>query len=273
MVEAPIQAHRKPFTARAKEGIKRSATRLAEIKSGQSPQDGIHTFKILRGANQGLWFSTMQPEQSFALGSYEPEVSHAIDSLVKPRSIFFDVGANVGWDTLIAANNGARVIAFEPGASNLPLLSDTIHRNGVDEQVKIEPIGIGEKTEVIQFAEYPNYGLVNHVITSENPAKPDAVISEINITSIDDYASAHNLIPNVIKIDIEGHEFAALKGAQKTFGTHKPSVICEVRPDNWEEIRTYMDSMGYDFRFLGGNGRGLATAGLDDALFTPRKMA
>lgn len=251
--------------------IKKGITLAATIGTGHLPDNGTYKFRVLSGPNGGASFSTREPEQGFALGKYEKEVSEAIDKILRPGDVFFDVGANVGWDTLIASKKVGQsgiVISFEPGESNLQLLRKNI-ANNKRRNVHIQPKGVGANTSQLLFAEY-GYGLVNHVITPNTPAQPDAKITAIDIVSIDDFVAGEGIVPNLIKIDIEGHELDALKGAAHTLAEHRPIIICEVRNTNWGEIHDLVSGTGYDARFLGGGGRGLNTAGLDDVLLIPR---
>jgi FkbM family methyltransferase len=252
-----------------RDGMKRLITLGATIASGHLPEaDGTHTFKVLSGANRGLWFSTQSPEQSF-WGGYEPKVTNAINELTAPDSIFYDVGGNTGWDTLAAAqkmDNNGQVYVFEPSVGNIPLLKRNISANGFDANVTLVEKAVGARTEILTFAQYPNCELVNHLVTPDITAASDAVLSQMSVVSLDDFAN-ENRLPDLIKIDIEGHEWPAIQGAQAVLDAAKPAVICEVRSDSWAMIQPFMQRLGYRSRLLGGKGRGLER-GVDDALFT-----
>ena len=56
------------------------------------------------------------------------------------------------------------------------------------------------------------------------------------VTTIDAFCLAHKLKPNFIKIDIEGYEWHALRGARDTLARCRPLVLVEVHPMNWAEI-------------------------------------
>jgi hypothetical protein len=130
--------------------------------------------------------------------------------------------------------------------------------------------GVGEKSEILRFASYNLCGLVSHVITDKTQAAPDAKIYEINVVSIDDFVLQGNRPPSLIKIDVEGFELSVLQGAQNTLARVRPLVICEVRKDAWTPLSSFMSSVGYEARDLGGNGRGFETFGLNDVLFSPK---
>lgn len=253
-----------------RESVKRLITLTATLASGHLPEgDGTHTFRVLSGANNGLWFSTQSPEQSFALGTYEPAVTNLIEKLTTPVSVVYDVGGNTGWDTIDAAQKvtEGHVYTFEPSQGNLPLLKRNIAANGFDNRVTVLEKAVGARSEILTFARYPKCELVNHVVTPENPAAFDALLYQMEIISLDDFVQLGNRLPDLIKIDIEGHEWPAIQGAQQVLDAAKPAVVCEVRTDTWAQIQPFMQRLGYHSRLLGGNGRGLKI-GVDDALFT-----
>lgn len=253
-----------------REGVKRFITLGSTLASGHLPEaDGTHTFRVLSGANRGLWYRTRSPEQSFALGIYEPAVTNLMKDLTTPASTVYDIGGNTGWDTLAAAQkmgHDGQVYVFEPSAGNIPLLRSNISANGFDANVTLVEKAVGARTETLTFAQYPNCELVNHLVTPDIPAASDAVLSQMSVVSLDDFAN-ENRLPDLIKIDIEGHEWSAIQGAKAVLDAAKPVVICEVRSDSWAMIQPFMQRLGYSSRLLGGKGRGLER-GVDDALFT-----
>jgi FkbM family methyltransferase len=257
-----------------KRAIKLASNCLARVASGNrvDGETGARSLRILRGPNQGKIFYTRNPEQSYALG-YEPNVSRAIDSLLSLGEIMYDVGANEGWCSLIAASRtgySGRIYAFEPDKSNLSVLKKNIETNQ-SQNIFVVNSGVGETSEILRFASYNLCGLVSHVITDEMQAASDASIYEIDVVSIDDFVLQGNHPPSLIKIDVEGLELKVLQGAQSTLVRVRPLVICEVRKDTWAPLSSFMSSVGYEARDLGGNGRGFDTFGLNDVLFSPQE--
>jgi FkbM family methyltransferase len=261
------------LTKRAKAGLKTAAGLVASLAAGPNRRAaGLHNYRVLRGPNRGLVFYTRNPDQSYALG-YEPQVSAAIRDSFDAGGVFYDIGANEGWCSLIAARRmdpAGRVFAFEPDATNVAVLE----RNALRNQAKIDivKLGVGDRRETVRFASYAGYGLVNHVITPDAPAASDALVSEIELTTIDDFVASSDRPPTLIKIDVEGFELQVLRGARATLASHRPVVICEVRAGIWPEVQALMADGGYDWTDLGGNGRGFEEAGLCDLIFRPRRV-
>jgi hypothetical protein len=91
-------------------------------------------------------------------GGYEPDVEHAIDKLLPPGGIFVDVGANVGWFSLIASRKAGLVVALEPEVDNFSRLAGNVARNGCTSVIPIRLAAGSEATEVMLEPDETNVG-------------------------------------------------------------------------------------------------------------------
>ena len=185
----------------------------------------------------------------FAEGGYEDYLSTLIKHYLKPNSVFFDVGANIGIHSLgAAAKQNCQVFSFEPVDFIRLKLAKNIVLNNYS-NVRVVPIALSNENKVIK---------TNYSATSTNQGT-FSIINEdngsSNITCIkgDDYVS-ENKIDNisVIKIDVEGFEYSVLEGLKNTITEQKPVIFfefdtCYIDRDN----KTIGDYENLLFKILG----------------------
>jgi len=152
----------------------------------------------------------------YFLGYYELRETIFIKRYLRPGDVFIDVGANIGWFTLFAANivglNG-KVIAFEPSSKIWNHLKRNIEINSV-RNVKIEKLALSNKNGAATLSGIidKHWGLGTIIRKSENS---DNVAEEVQTIRFDDYVRDNGLnIENIrfIKIDVEGAEIMVLQG-------------------------------------------------------------
>jgi FkbM family methyltransferase len=130
---------------------------------------------------------------------------------LRAEDTFVDIGANVGVYTVLAARNaGARVISFEPIPSTFKKLWRNIEANGIAEKVELKCYALGDKATTLRFTE--TMDTVNHVL-GENEEAGDKGEVEVPVDTLDTLLAGH--LPTVFKIDVEGFEWPALRGAEK----------------------------------------------------------
>lgn len=127
--------------------------------------------------------------------------------LLRADDHFVDVGANVGSYTVLAGGVvKARVTAVEPIPATFAHLRRNVMLNGMSERTHCFQGGLSDKTGSLRFTF--NLDTVNHVLSDGE----DLPFIEVPVTRLDDLVSQD--VPTLIKIDVEGHELAVLKGAQ-----------------------------------------------------------
>jgi FkbM family methyltransferase len=133
---------------------------------------------------------------------------------LRKDDLFADVGANVGAYTVLAARvAGARVIAFEPAPAAHAALLDNIRLNGIGERVDVRAACVGSETGTARVTTAED--TTNHVVPRDTAHASDPVATlEVPLTSLD--AALAGRPPLLIKLDIEGYELEALRGARFT---------------------------------------------------------
>jgi FkbM family methyltransferase len=182
---------------------------------------------VLSGALAGRrWLSTAGPHGCW-LGTYERDLQRLFARTVRPGHVVWDVGANVGFFTLLAAvltGRSGRVVAIEPLPRNLELLRRHLALNRIENVLVIaSAIADTSGTTRIDVAASPSMGHIDA-----------AAGIEVTLTTIDELvASGRAPAPDVIKMDIEGGESRALTGAAKTLSTQRPVVLLSTH--GWQQ--------------------------------------
>jgi len=162
-------------------------------------------------------------------GVYDPLETEIIKKTLKKGDIAVDIGANIGYYTLLFAKlvgETGKVFAFEPEPSNVELIKKNIainwHRN-----VVVEQKAISDKSGKIKL--YSN-GSVLAIQNSSNPHKTNRHVL-VDAVSLDDYFKKRRKRIDFIKMDIEGAEYLALKSMRSLLEKNeKIKMIIEFSP-------------------------------------------
>lgn len=162
---------------------------------------------------------------------YEPQVTAELRRLLQPGMVFVDLGANIGYFSLLAATlvgPAGKVIAFEPNRANCQLLQQSIELNGFS-QVQLHPYAVAEKAQTFTL-EAPARGSNGRV----SEFAPEAALragrySVVQAVTLDHFLAEESRI-DVIKMDIEGAEPRAFQGMEQLIRRHRPVLLLEFDP-------------------------------------------
>ncbi|MDG2370366.1 MAG: FkbM family methyltransferase [Flavobacteriales bacterium] len=178
-------------------------------------------------------------------------------SLIKKINTFYDIGANIGYYSLLAEmeNKSIKVVGFEPATGPLHYFKENVRINNY-KNIKIESIALSHKEGEIIFHEIKNkkYSYLEHNLAGESNAGSNTegrnfVQNTVKTTTLDNYANS-NLDKSIdlIKMDTEGTEHFILEHAHHVLKEHKPIVICETLFNTIEpELEKIMSNHGYEF--------------------------
>jgi len=163
-------------------------------------------------------------------------------------SLGLDVGANIGYTTLNLCKNMDKVIAIEPDPRSRELLIKNIQANNFDDKTSIYDFAISDKNgnKEICLAKHPNLSTLC--------VKPDMEGERLEISTCT--IDSLNVLPNFIKMDIEGHEVEALRGAMNCLKeTEYCKILLEVHPmfydgDNFECVLRDLVDIGFRFKYV-----------------------
>lgn len=189
--------------------------------------DGIAV--MTTGPGAGLRFVPGPSNPAYATGGNELPVQEAVARHLKPGSVFYDIGANVGFFTAIAARlvgGGGLVYAFEPVPENARWirLNAGLNRLG---NVRIVRKAVSESSGSAQLwlAAYSGGSALASAAKPPDAGKTLAV----ETVCIDDVVfSEWRAVPSVVKIDVEGAELNVLRGMSRTLREVRPVVVYEI---------------------------------------------
>jgi len=157
--------------------------------------------------------------------------------------IFVDVGANLGWYTISAAAQGFDVVAIEPAEYNLELLRASIESNALEDYVHVFPVAVSDDVRAakacLRVAPYGKVDSNRGNFQTTTDASSDACDNNAPLTTIDRIFSledgqslAESVDIQVMKLDIEGFEARALRGAERLLRSARPPcfIILEYIP-------------------------------------------
>lgn len=159
--------------------------------------------------------------------------------------VFYDLGANVGFYTLLAATvvgSAGSVYAFEPLPRNLEFLRQHIMLNKID-NVTVYDVAVSDNEGIQNFQ--TNTGPSMAKLSLDGNVK-------VNCISLNQFTKEANLRPpNVMKIDIEGAEYTALRGASDLLQKSRIKLFLSVHTASlYEQCRQLLTDLGYTVETL-----------------------
>lgn len=180
----------------------------------------------------------MNSKSTFSLGliinsTYEKGETRLLKGLIKEGMFVLDIGANVGYYSLIAARlvgeKGA-VFAFEPAPDNFALLLKNIKVNGFS---NITPVPKAVSNKMGSGRLFLSNEPMAHSIMYKPTGKGSV---EVEVTTIDEFIENINRPVDLVKMDVEGSEMKALEGMLETIRINPTlKIITEFYPDNLEK--------------------------------------
>lgn len=160
------------------------------LPDGETPR--VVPFGLARGVKAAVDF---RYDTAFYFGFYESELNPYVRELVRPGTTVFDIGGHRGWDCVAFARLSENpVVTFEVNEANIQFMERSFALNDFD--IRIDHRFVGDSND-------------------DNSVTIDAAVED-------------HFVPSFIKMDIEGAEAKALRGAESTMAQHKPSWIIEV---------------------------------------------
>ncbi len=183
------------------------------------------------------------------------EFAALLEAAAGPGGVLFDLGAHCGLISSLwcAAKTGNRVCSFEPSPALVRRLAEIKELNQFNNRMVISQVGIGESNGVAAMLMDPVGGFVQtrHFDHSMWSA-PESI--EVSIETIEAASARLGVVPDFIKIDIEGYEYEAIKGSASFLSKHRPVLFLELHLNYLEQrklspkgVVELLEQCGYSF--------------------------
>jgi len=228
----------------------RPLARLVRRTLNRAAPQGLSEAQVAAGDLQGYTLALdMQTEKDYWLGMYEPELQRALRDWVKAGAVMFDVGANIGYVSLLLARAGGengRVTAFEALPANVARTRRNLALNGMGERVSVVHAAVIDRAGTARFLVHPSNAM-GKAVGSAGRDIADAYVQEIEVpgVALDDFAyTAQGVVPQVIKMDIEGGEVLAIGGMERLLAEARPLLLVELHGQAaaaavWESLQRH----------------------------------
>lgn len=227
-------------------------TKYSSIKEfKQNVEDGANSEYVTIDGNK-LYLDSSDSLRLSVKKEFEPQTTCLIQKNIFSGNIVVDIGANIGFFTLIMSNGvkkEGKVFSFEPELENYKLLSKNVKENNL-QNIILENKAVGNKNgsaEMYLASKENNiYSQSMHRIFSSKIVSQNSTPITIKIIKLDDFFEKLDLIKkiNLIKIDVEGAEFDVLKGMNKILDSNKDlKIIMEFSLENLQDFGSKPDEV------------------------------
>ncbi len=174
----------------------------------------------------------LHSEKDYWLGTYELELQAAISDLVIPGQVIYDVGASIGFMTLLFARKvglNGQVFAFEALPANIDRLTRNIELNSFQDRVTVIEAAVQDRSGQTDF--YPGPSSAMGKVDGSAGRSSIEYQSSIQVdgVAIDEFIyNSGNPVPVILKIDIEGGEILALPGMSSLLHEIHPILLVEL---------------------------------------------
>ena len=204
------------------------------------PRDRV--MRVLTGPLAGARWISSSGTHGCWLGSYERDLQRLLIEHLRPGDVFFDIGANVGFFSLVGSRlvgPSGKVYSFEPLPRNLNYLRRHIELNRI-ENVTVLPVAVADAPGNGFFTESPS--------ASQGSLGVDGL--NVQLVSLDTSIASGDLpTPRLLKIDVEGAESRVLAGARDLLTRARPLIMLSTHGrQQHEACWSLLTKVGYELR-------------------------
>jgi FkbM family methyltransferase len=204
---------------------------------------------VLRGNGRGLRVKVGTSAQVLT-GGNEPRIENALLAALNEGDVFYDVGGNIGWYSLLAYRKTKRpVVAFEPNVENAAILRGNARVN--DTPITVVPAAVSDLDGWAAFQDRGSLeGRLEKADTPQQAARRAKRGEHHNgtmpvpVVTLDGWV-AENPSPAMVKIDVEGGEVGVLRGMVGLLAANGPTLLIELHGTQ-SEVADFLDAHDYE---------------------------
>jgi FkbM family methyltransferase len=203
--------------------------------------------RIEAGPGKGLWIE-LNPRtgQQYLRGQVESAIQSILAERLRPGMVFYDLGANIGLFSLIAARLvglTGQVFSFEPDPETVTRLRRNFARNRF-QNAKVIQAGVWSSSGKQSF-QWAGPSSPDHGVGRFEAGESGASSAELDCITLDDFIASRSS-PDAIKCDVEGAEVEVLRGATKLLRSRRPWIVCEIHSEaKGQNVRQILREAGY----------------------------
>jgi FkbM family methyltransferase len=205
-----------------------------------SPDERYVIIRIDNSFNMRLDLSDPVQRKMYFFGDYDERYeARLIRQVLEPGEVFWDIGANIGFFSLVAAsvlNNTGRVAAFEPGELTFESLTKNIEIN-VFKNIDAFKLAVTDREGEATL--YSSRDRADGLANIYAPKEGQTQSQSCRTVFLDKFSPEMELkAPHFIKMDVEGAELAALQGAEEVIRRAQPLLLIEMKAENLQMAGT-----------------------------------
>jgi FkbM family methyltransferase len=205
-----------------------------------APPEGWVVTPLHRGFTLRLDLADPVQRRLYFFGDYdERREADLISRVLEPGEVFWDVGANLGYFTLLAAaclKNTGQVAAFEPGRRTFAVLEKNVSLNPFT-NIRLVPLAAADREGEALLYQTP--GSADGRANLFRAGADQTVREQVRTVTLDGWRRHQGLpVPDFIKLDVEGAELAALVGARETLSQSDPLLLVEMKEAVFQALGT-----------------------------------
>lgn len=210
----------------------------------------------LRGRHMVL---NLRYQMGYWLGLTEKDAVEAMQTVIGPGSVVYDVGAEIGYFSLSAAviSGSGPVYAFEPNPANTAVIRRSKSLN-LDLNLHVIEKAVGNRrgrASFITFENRPdvsNASLLGRLTEVQKDDQTAGKIIDVEMIDLDSFSTEIGLTPDLVKVDVEGAEGMVIQGMSRLLTEAKPYLIVEIHNEIAQrDVTSYLASHGYETRVIG----------------------
>jgi FkbM family methyltransferase len=207
--------------------------RLIRSRLNRAAPHGLVQVQVAAGGLERVSLELdLQTEKDYWLGIYEPNLQRVIKDLVKPGWVVYDVGANIGYISLLLAQavlDSGHIYAFEALPENFTRLQKNIRLNAFEDRITAVHAAVIDASKPVTFMVGPSSGMGKVVGSAGRQEVIYAQSLTVPGISLDEFVyQAGNPAPQAVKMDIEGGEVLALPGMRRVLREAHPLMLMEL---------------------------------------------